>query len=97
MDPASLRESVAPHPMLPSDAETLAGALALVNGDLDRDEIDLVIVASQVPDLLLPSNASLVQHKLKLRHAGAYHVDTCCSSFVTMLEIAEGLVEYGFG
>lgn len=95
MDPTSLRKSVAPHPMLPSDAETLAGALALVNGDVERDEIDLLIVASQVPDLLLPSNASLVQHKLKLHHAGAYHVDTCCSSFVTMLEIAEGLVLSG--
>ncbi len=94
-DPLSLRESVVPHPMLPSDAETLAGGLALLNGKVDKDEIDLLIVASQVPDLLLPSNASLVQHKLQLRKAGAYHVDTCCSSFVTMMEIASGLVKAG--
>jgi 3-oxoacyl-[acyl-carrier-protein] synthase-3 len=94
-DPTSLRESIVPHPMLPSDAETLAGALALINGNIDKDEVDLLIVASQVPDLLLPSNASLVQHKLKLNRAGAYHVDTCCSSFVTMLEVAEGLVKAG--
>lgn len=95
LDPKSLRDSVVPHPMLPSDAETLAGALALINGKIDKDEVDLIIVASQVPDLLLPSNASLVQHKLKLSNAGAYHVDTCCSSFVTMLEVAEGLVRAG--
>ena len=94
-DPLSLRESINPHPMLPSDAETLAAALALINGRVDKDEIDLVIVASQVSDLLLPSNASLVQHKLQLRNAGAYHVDTCCSSFVTMMEIASGLVKAG--
>jgi 3-oxoacyl-[acyl-carrier-protein] synthase-3 len=94
-DPRSLRESIIPHPMLPSDAETLAGALALINGKVDKDEIDLLIVASQVSDLLLPSNASLVQHKLRLRNAGAYHVDTCCSSFVTMMEIASGLVKAG--
>jgi 3-oxoacyl-[acyl-carrier-protein] synthase III len=94
-DPLSLRESIVPHPMLPSDAETLAGALALVNGKIKKDEIDLLIVASQVPDLLLPSNASLVQHKLQLRNAGAYNVDTCCSSFVTMMEIATGLVKAG--
>jgi 3-oxoacyl-[acyl-carrier-protein] synthase-3 len=94
-DPVSLRESIVPHPMLPSDAETLAGALALFNGNIDKDEIDLVMVASQVPDLLLPANASLVQHKLRLKHAGAYHVDTCCSSFVTMLEIAAALVKAG--
>ncbi len=94
-DPASLRESVIPHPMLPSDAEALAGALALTNAHIDKDEVDLLLVASQVPDLLLPSNASLVQHKLKLKNAGAYHVDTCCSSFVTMTEIAAGLVKAG--
>ena len=92
LDPVSLRESVIPHPMLPSDAETLAGALALMNGGIDKNEIDLVLVASQVADLQLPSNASLVQHKLRLDNAGAYHIDTCCSSFVTMLEIAAGLI-----
>ncbi len=81
--------------MLPSDAETLAGALALINGNIDKDEIDLLIVSSQIPDLLLPSNASLVQHKLQLKNAGAYHVDTCCSSFVTMMEVAVGLVKSG--
>ena len=52
-----------------------------------------MLVASQVSDLLLPSNASLVQHKLGLKNAGAYYVDTCCSSFVTMLEIAVALVK----
>ncbi len=94
-DPVSLVESVYPHPMLPSDAETLAGALALVNAGVDRSSIDLLITSSQVPDLPLPPNASLVQHKLQLNNAGAYSVDTCCSSFVTMLEIAEGLVRAG--
>jgi len=93
LDPVSVRESVIPHPMLPSDAETLAGALALFNGNIKKDEIDLLLVASQVPDLLLPANVSLVQHKLKLLNAGAYHIDTCCSSFLTMLEIAEGMIK----
>jgi 3-oxoacyl-[acyl-carrier-protein] synthase-3 len=95
LDPQSLRESIIPHPMLPSDAETLAGALALINGNIDKDEIELLIVSSQIPDLLLPSNASLVQYKLQLTNAGAYHLDTCCSSFVTMMEVAAGLVKSG--
>ena len=95
MDPKSVRESIVPHPMLPSDAETIASALALVNGDIDKDEIDLLITASQVPDLVLPDNPSLVQHKLKLGKAGAYSIDTCCSSFVTMLEVASAMVLSG--
>lgn len=94
-DPLSLRESIIPHPMLPSDAETIAGALALFNAEIDRQEIDLLIAASQIPDRPLPPNASLVQHKLKLSNAGAYEIDSCCSSFVTMIETASALVAAG--
>lgn len=94
-DPESLTNSIMPHPMLPSDAETLAGAIALVNGEIERNEIDLLLTASQIPDLPLPPNASLVQHKLQLANAGAYEIDTCCSSFVTMIEIASALVSAG--
>jgi 3-oxoacyl-[acyl-carrier-protein] synthase-3 len=32
---------------------------------------------------------------LGLKNAGAYNVDTCCSSFITMLEIACGLIQAG--
>jgi len=95
LDPLSERTSIIPHPMLPSDAETLAGVLALVNAGLGRADIDLILVHSQVPDLPLPDNASLVQHKLQLPKAGAYSIDTCCSTFVTMLETAHSFVRSG--
>lgn len=95
LDPLSERASVIPYPMLPSDAETLAGAMALVNAGLGRADIDLILVHSQVPDLPLPDNASLVQHKLQLPNAGAYSIDTCCSTFVTMLEMAHSFVRSG--
>jgi len=95
MDPVSVKRSIRPHPMLSSDAETLAGALALFNSGVNKDEIDLVLVSSLVPDTHVPMNASLVQHKLGLKKAGAYNVDTCCSSFITMLEIAMTYVRAG--
>jgi 3-oxoacyl-[acyl-carrier-protein] synthase III len=95
MDPVSIKESVIPHPMIPSDAETIAGALAITKSGLSPDQIDLVLVHSQVPDRPLPSNASLLQHKLGLKNAGAYGVDSCCSTFVTMIEIATALVKTG--
>lgn len=95
IDPASQRESIHPHPMLSSDAETLAGAIALTQSGIDPDEIDLLLVSSLVPDRAVPLNASLVQHKLGLRHAGAYNVDTCCSSFITMFEMACAYVSAG--
>ena len=95
MDPISVKKSVHPHPMLSSDAETLAAAKAIYNAGIDKDEIDLVLCSSLVPDLSVPQNASLVQHKLGLKNAGAYNVDTCCSSFITMMEMAMTYVRAG--
>lgn len=95
MDPMSVRKSTHPHPMLPSDAETIAGAMALLKWGKPKEEIDLVMVHSQVQDRPLPSNASLVQHKLQLTNAGAYSLDSCCSTFVTLVEVASALVNAG--
>ncbi|MCG8411809.1 MAG: 3-oxoacyl-ACP synthase III family protein [Bacteroidales bacterium] len=95
MDPESVKTSLYPHPMLPSDAETLAAAMAICNSDINPDDIDLVLAHSQVPDRPLPQNVSLIQHKLGLKNAGAYSVDSCCSSFVTMTELASSLVMSG--
>lgn len=95
MDPESVKKSIHPHPMLSSDAETFAGAVALYKSGIDPDQVDLVLVSSLVPDRHVPLNASLVQDKLMLKHAGAYNVDTCCSSFITMLEMANMYVKSG--
>lgn len=95
LDPVSLRKSRYPHPMLSSDAEVLAGHLALFNGGFHKDEIDLVLVSSFSPDISLPLNASLVQDKMGLKNAGAYNIDTCCSSFITLAETAMTYVRCG--
>lgn len=94
-DPISVRTSTHPHPMLPSDAETIAGAMALIKWGKPKEEIDLILVHSQVQDRPLPSNSSLVQDKLQLSNAGAYSIDSCCSSFVTLVEVASALVNSG--
>ncbi len=78
--------------MLPSDAEVIAGKKAIEDAGLTCDDIDLVMVQSMIQDEILPGNASLVQHKLGLENAGAWNVDTCCSSFVTMTTIAANLI-----
>ena len=95
LDPLSIKQSIIPHPMLPSDAETIASALAITNAEMNPDKIDLVLSHAQVPDRPLPANAPLIQHKLGLKNAGAYAVDTCCSTFVTMTEIAVAMVKAG--
>ncbi len=95
LDPSSVRESVHPYPMLPSDAEIIPAAMAILRSGLNLDDIDLLMCHSQVPDRPLPSNVSLLQDKLGLKNAGAYSMDTCCSSFVTMIEVATAMVKSG--
>lgn len=94
LDPVSVRESLHPHPMLSTHAEAIAGALALTRADIDPAAVDLVLVHSQMPDTL-PSMAASVQHVLQLPNAGAYGIDSCCSTFVTMTELAAALVRSG--
>jgi len=81
--------------MLPSDVETLAGKSAIEDASLSVDDIDLVLVHSMLQDEIVPSNASLVQHKLGLKNASAWGMDTCCSSFITMVASASNLIAMG--
>ncbi|WP_055669254.1 3-oxoacyl-ACP synthase III family protein [Desnuesiella massiliensis] len=86
---------VFPEGVLPSDAEARAGMVAIEDSGLKPEDIDLVMVHSMIQDELIPGNASLVQYKLGLKNAAAWNVDTCCSSFVTMVVNAANLIATG--
>jgi 3-oxoacyl-[acyl-carrier-protein] synthase III len=86
---------VFPDKVPPSDFETVAAMRAIKDSGLDPDDIDLVMVHSMLQDKLIPGNASLLQHKLGLKNAGAWNIDTCCSSFVSMLIAASHLIMMG--
>lgn len=83
---------VYPQDILPSDVEVVAGKNAIKDAGLTPEDIDLVLVHSMIQDELVPGNASLVQYKLGLKNAGAWNIDTCCSSFVTMVALASNLI-----
>lgn len=86
---------VFPDNIPPSDFETVAAIRAIKDAGLKSDDIDLVMVHSMLQDKLIPGNASLIQHKLGLKNAGAWNMDTCCSSFVSMLITAAHLIMMG--
>ncbi len=81
--------------LLPSDIEVVAAKRAIDDSGVNPDEIDLVLVHSMIQDELTPGNASLLQHKLGLKNAAAWNMDTCCSSFVTMTIAASNLIAMG--
>jgi 3-oxoacyl-[acyl-carrier-protein] synthase-3 len=50
-------------------------------------DIDLIIVATDTPDFISPSTASVVQFKLGADNAGTFDVNTACAGFVTALDM----------
>ncbi len=73
-----------------SDLAAKAGAMAL--GNINKNEIGLLVLATSTPDHLLPPSAPLVAHKLGLNHAGAVDVAGACAGFIHALTYAEGYV-----
>jgi 3-oxoacyl-[acyl-carrier-protein] synthase-3 len=58
------------------------------------DQIDYLLVSTQTPDHLLPSDACLLQDRLKLgRHIGAVDINLGCSGYVGGLHLSKSLIE----
>lgn len=59
----------------------------LSDADVKPDEIDLLIIATDTPEYISPSTASVVQHRIGAIKAGTFDVNTACAGFVTALDI----------
>jgi 3-oxoacyl-[acyl-carrier-protein] synthase-3 len=79
----------------PSDMEAEAARRAMRAAGVRPDEIDVVMVASLVPDRLHPSNGPAVQHKCGLERAVAWSLDLGCASFQPQLIAAHALLRAG--
>jgi 3-oxoacyl-[acyl-carrier-protein] synthase-3 len=71
-----------------SDLIVPAVEQALARAKLSKDDVDLLVVATDTPDYLSPSTAAVVQHKLGLRRAGTFDLNAACAGFVTALDMA---------
>lgn len=71
-----------------SDLVVNAAKQALERANVAATDIDLIIVATDTPDYISPSTASVVQHKLGAVHAGVFDVNAACAGWVSALDIA---------
>lgn len=78
-----------------SDMACAAGERAIQAAGIDRNEIDLIIVATMTPDMPFPSTACLIQSKLNLPNVCAFDVQAACSGFVYTLGIASSMLLSG--
>jgi 3-oxoacyl-[acyl-carrier-protein] synthase-3 len=58
-------------------------------------EIDLIIVATSTPDMVFPSTACILQHKLGANGGAAFDVQAVCSGFVYALAVADAMIQSG--
>jgi 3-oxoacyl-[acyl-carrier-protein] synthase III len=66
---------------------------ALDQANITPEEVDLLIVATDTPEYLSPSTASVVQHRMGLTRAGTFDVNTACAGFVTALDIGSKYIQ----
>ncbi len=61
---------------------------SLYNAGIKKEDVDLLIVSTDTPDYLSPSTATVVQHKMGLKNAGTFDLNSACAGFVTALDVA---------
>jgi 3-oxoacyl-[acyl-carrier-protein] synthase-3 len=80
-----------------SDLATKAALNAIENGNIDKDKIDLIIVATFTADYLSPAVANLVQAKLGLndRDITCFDINAACTGFIYALNVATQMLNAG--
>ena len=73
-----------------------ASKKALEAAGLQPSDIDLIIVATSTPDMVFPSTAAILQHKLGISNGcPVFDVQAVCSGFVYALTVADSMIKAG--
>lgn len=75
-----------------SDIATIAAKEALKDGNIDPEEIEVIIVATATPDMSFPSTAAIVQKNIKAVNAAAFDISVGCSGFIYGLSLGFNMV-----
>lgn len=78
-----------------SDLSYHASMRALEAAGVDAADLDLIVVGTTTPDLIFPSTACLLQHRLGANGCGAFDVNAACSGFLYALSVADKFIRTG--
>ena len=70
-----------------SDLAAAAGKAALADAGVKPEDVDMIVLATSSPDVVLSSTAAITQHKMGCSNAGAFDVNSVCSGFVYALDV----------
>jgi 3-oxoacyl-[acyl-carrier-protein] synthase-3 len=72
-----------------------AAKVVLEQRNMSADELELIIVATSTPDMLLPNTAALVQKELNAKKCWGFDINGACAGFVCALATASQFIETG--
>jgi len=75
-----------------SDLAAKAGEAALKDAGVKPEDVDMLILATSSPDVILSSTAAITQAKLGCSNSGAFDVNSVCSGFVYAFDIGSRMV-----
>ncbi|MDO8793386.1 MAG: beta-ketoacyl-ACP synthase III [Vicinamibacterales bacterium] len=78
-----------------SDLAAEAAREAIKRAGLTPADIDLIVVGTVTPDMLFPSTACLVQHKIGAKKAWGFDLSAACSAFTYALTVGSQIVATG--
>lgn len=77
------------------DLALYAATHALEAAGVKASEIDLIVLGTTTPDIIFPSTACLLQHRLGANGCIAFDVNAACSGFIYGLSIADKFIQSG--
>jgi 3-oxoacyl-[acyl-carrier-protein] synthase-3 len=78
-----------------SDLALRAAQQALERANLVPEDIDFIVVGTTTPDMIFPSVANLVQHRLGCRRVGSVDLLAACAGSIYSLGVGAKFVETG--
>jgi 3-oxoacyl-[acyl-carrier-protein] synthase III len=78
-----------------TDLATPASERALEMAGLPPEKLDIIIVGTSSADLLTPSAACILQHRLGAKNAVAFDVNAACPGYIYGLAIAQKFMQDG--
>lgn len=77
------------------DLAEQAARQAMEEAGLQPGDIDLLLVGTTTPDVVFPSTACLLQHRLGMAECGAFDINAACSGFIYALSVADQYIRNG--
>jgi 3-oxoacyl-[acyl-carrier-protein] synthase-3 len=76
-----------------TDMATPAAERALEMAGLSADQLDLIVVGTVSADMITPSAACIIQHRLGARKAVAFDLNAACPGFIYSLSVAHRFIQ----